>query len=626
MNAARTTRNSFRKDRNGNVAMIAALAVIPMLAAVGAAVDYSRASNYHSKMNRAADAAALAAARERSASVAQKREIARKVFDASLGPTPDLIDIDFKLQPVGEGVRVEVSAKSKNQIMGVLGIPVSNVTTVAEAVTSVNATEVALVLDNTGSMRDDMAALRRAATQFAETLFAASNGDQLRMAVVPYVAAVNPGRNNLSRSQLDHNAESRWHGHWLENRTIGEMENCDPNADRPPVVSNPTPSTSTPVSNPTPSDPGPRDKKPKGKDRADAGGPLDGLAALAIELFGVKAARADITPATDAPNSGASVSPGPPFRVDGGTARQPDGFVWEKPCRLRNPPRISHFDLFERIQGVSWKGCVEARPEPFDVTDEIPSSARPDTLFVPYFWPDEPGRTDQTKFNNSYLNDGPTPQGWQRRSEWHDYANLFKYNRSNTSRIVETSPTTAGPNAACPDEVLPLTTSRPSVLQKIASLRHWDGGGTINSEGLMWGWRVLSPEPPFTEGAAYGSARKHLVLMSDGLNSFVENAEGPVKSDYTAYGYLRNGRLPSDWFSRGEDYLNERMRLACQNARAAGIRVMTILFRETDAATVNIMRDCASDPRLAFLASNEADLRRSFEEIASEISKLRLTK
>jgi hypothetical protein len=474
-----------------------------------------------------------------------------------------------------------------------------------------------------------MAALRRAATQFAETLFAASSGDQLRMAVVPYVAAVNPGRNNLSRAQLDYNAESRWHGHWLENRTIAAMENCDPNADRPPVVSNPEPtppSTSTPVSTPTPSDPGPRDTKPKGKDRADAQGPLGGLAALAVELFGVKAARADITPATDAPNSGPAVSPGPPFRVDGGTARLPDGFVWSRPCGLRNPARISHFDLFDRIQGASWKGCVEARPEPFDVTDDAPSAFRPDTLFVPYFWPDEPGRTDQTKFNNSYLNDGPTPQGWQRRSEWHDFANLFKYNRGNTTRIVETSPSTSGPNAACPDEVLPLTTSRPSVLQKIASLRHWDGGGTINSEGLMWGWRVLSPGPPFTEGAPYGSARKHLVLMSDGLNSFVENAEGPVKSDYTAYGYLRNGRLPSDWFSRGEDYLNERMRLACQNARATGIRIMTILFRETDAATVNIMRECASEPRLAFLASNEADLRRSFEEIAGEISKLRLTR
>jgi Flp pilus assembly protein TadG len=342
MNAGKTTWNSFRNDRGGNVAVMAALALIPVLGAVGAAVDYSRASDYRSKMNRAADAAALAAARERTASFAQKRELARKVFDASLGPTPDLSDIDFKLLPVGEGVRVEVSAKAKNQIMGALGFPVSDVATVAEAVTTVNTTEVALVLDNTGSMRNDMVALRRAATQFAETLFAASTGDQLRMAVVPYVAAVNPGRNALARSQLDYNAESRWHGHWLEGRSIADMDNCDPNADRPPVVSNPSPTpptTSTPVSNPTPSEPRPRDTKPKGKDRADAGGPLDDLAALAMELFGVKAARADVTPATDAPNSGDSVSPGLPFRTDGGTSRLPDGFVWNKPCNLRNPRR-----------------------------------------------------------------------------------------------------------------------------------------------------------------------------------------------------------------------------------------------------------------------------------------------
>jgi len=326
------------------------------------------------------------------------------------------------------------------------------------------------------------------------------------------------------------------------------------------------------------------------------------------------------------------------YRSDGGTSKVPSGFQYYHPCWLGNPAKISHFDLFNRIGGASWKGCVEARPEPYDVTDEPPNAFNPDTLFVPYFWPDEPGKADNGgAYNNSYLDDGPSPPGWtyfydypanKSPNEWQAYANLFKYAKGVSSKLKENPPSTIGPNAACPDEIVPLTGKKADVVNAVAKLSHWEGGGTISSEGLMWGWRVLSPEPPFTEAAPYDPKnKKYLVLMTDGLNSFVaNNPGGPTKSDYTAYGYLRNGRLPSDWFSKGEIYLNERMRLACQNVKKTGIKVMTILFRETDAATQKLLKDCSSDGKYFHMASNENELRRAFDEIAGEISKLRLTK
>ena len=45
-------------------------------------------------------------------------------------------------------------------------------------------------------------------------------------------------------------------------------------------------------------------------------------------------------------------------------------------------------------------------------------------------------------------------------------------------------------------------------------------GGTNIMEGVMWGWRVLSPEPPFTEGKAYDDPEndKFLIVMTDGEN------------------------------------------------------------------------------------------------------------
>jgi len=49
----------FRRDRSGNIAVIFAIAVLPVLYAVGCAVDYSRATQYRSKLQAASDAATV---------------------------------------------------------------------------------------------------------------------------------------------------------------------------------------------------------------------------------------------------------------------------------------------------------------------------------------------------------------------------------------------------------------------------------------------------------------------------------------------------------------------------------------------------------------------------------------
>jgi Flp pilus assembly protein TadG len=50
----------FWSDRRGNVALVFALAAIPVFGAMGAAVDYSMASAYRSDIQKALDATALA--------------------------------------------------------------------------------------------------------------------------------------------------------------------------------------------------------------------------------------------------------------------------------------------------------------------------------------------------------------------------------------------------------------------------------------------------------------------------------------------------------------------------------------------------------------------------------------
>ncbi len=50
----------FRCDRRGNVAIITALAMLPMMAAIGCVIDYSMASMVRTKLQASADAASLA--------------------------------------------------------------------------------------------------------------------------------------------------------------------------------------------------------------------------------------------------------------------------------------------------------------------------------------------------------------------------------------------------------------------------------------------------------------------------------------------------------------------------------------------------------------------------------------
>ena len=58
--------NRFRRDQRGNIAVIFAIACIPLISAVGCAVDYSVATRMKAKLQSAADAAAVASISQKS--------------------------------------------------------------------------------------------------------------------------------------------------------------------------------------------------------------------------------------------------------------------------------------------------------------------------------------------------------------------------------------------------------------------------------------------------------------------------------------------------------------------------------------------------------------------------------
>ncbi|MGO8911461.1 MAG: TadE/TadG family type IV pilus assembly protein [Bradyrhizobium sp.] len=58
--------NRFRRDRRGNIAVIFAVATVPLISAIGCAIDYSEAARIKAKLQSAADAAAVASISQRS--------------------------------------------------------------------------------------------------------------------------------------------------------------------------------------------------------------------------------------------------------------------------------------------------------------------------------------------------------------------------------------------------------------------------------------------------------------------------------------------------------------------------------------------------------------------------------
>jgi Flp pilus assembly protein TadG len=613
---------NFRKDVKGSTAMVFALCLVPVFGFGAAAVDYSRSSAVKTSLQTAADATALLLGKDApQLSDAQLKARADAVFKAEMSTAKQHYSSLGALNVTRDSrtIKLSVNATVPMVMMTVFGRDRTVVSANSEVMWGMASTEVALAIDNTGSMRDDMDALKLASKDFTNTILSASDGNNIKMSLVPYVASVNVGR-NFPLSYVDTNGDSRWHAQAFKGRWIAYLSGCnsDPYA------------TSSGGSGPW--TPPPVERGPTGSDRSTSLWQKGkSFAAVAKELFGISSAQAagpNITPDTNAATyRGVDYTPGAPYVTSGNTGFVPNGFSAQNKCWLANPNRISHLDLFDRIN-VRWKGCVEARPEPYDVSIDSPRAGNPNSLFVPYFWPDEPGKVgEKSGYVNNYMNDLPTARGWQ--LDWDDqkHANLLKYTPTNRPTIVETGSKTLGPNAGCPEELIRLTADKSRLLNQINNLTHVESGGTIASEGVMWGWRTLAPNAPFADGREYKDAKKFLVLMSDGINSLQENNRyGPTKTDYTAYGYLKNGRFPSDQFVAAETYLSERMQLACRNAKATGIKVYTILYRETSPIGRNAMRDCASDNTKAFYASNGNELRNVFNSIAGEIIKLRLTK
>jgi len=523
----------FRADRSGNVVIMFSLSLIPILFLGGMGIDYGTNLAVRQKVQNAVDGTALTLAK-----------LPSTVTDAELVTRADaqvhsmvadgrLFDFSVVSKRVGDTIVVTATGKTQTTLTRLGGFTSLGLEVTGIVRRGAGNLEVALVLDNTGSMglNGKIGNLKTAAKDFVAALYSETDPDQpnsLKIAVVPFSMTVNIGASNLGANFLDTNALSSTH----------------------------------------------------------------------TQIFG-----SDVI--------------------------------------VKN-----RFELFKQM-GISWGGCVESRPAPYDIDGTPPTKANAETLFVPFFAPDEsdleentnPGRYPPAQYwpyfaINNYMDDYPASTSSARRSDQNRVRQerTAKYSRNSLKKSGAQPGTgyTYGPNAGC--ELTPitrLTTTRSTVDTAIDAMKVI--GDTNIPMGLTWGWHVLSPDLPFRDGAAYSEKNatvpttKYVVLMTDGQNASAVTANSN-NSVYSGLGYSWQGRVgtTSNDTDVRRQRMDDRLTLLCENMKKTGIQIFTVRV-EVAEGTNEVLKNCASQESMFFDVQNSSGLTAVFRSIGAQINDLRIS-
>jgi len=488
----------FARAQDGNSAMIFGIAAVTLLTAAGAGIDFARATVARNRMSAALDAAGLAVGTATTLPTDQLTALAQTYYDANYPGTELGASTPVQVAVAGDVISLSVTGQVPTTLLKVAGYEYVSFGVNNEVTRGLLAMEVALVLDNTGSMSGSkIVALKEAATTLINTL---SNNQpfptKLKIALVPFTQAV----------RVD-------------------------------------------------------------KVAALAGGWIDTTCASSV-------------------------------------------------AKLNFDNNMCAYTVLPTMYvSTQWAGCVEARPDGLEGTDTPPSVGNPDTLWVPYFQPDEPDTGDwgvDDDYTNDYTDDGTSSDELTRLMRSAKYVGKAKNSYVNA-------------NCNMP-AIIPLTNDMQAIKDGVNAMGA--SGYTHIPLGAAWGWRVLSPMAPYTEGAQYddGLTQKAMILMTDGENT-VPSQSTMNKSRYTAFGYLRQGRLGTTTsITTAVANLDAMLTNVCDSVKAENIRVYTIGFQIFTQNVLDLLQDCATEPSMFYNSPTNSSLQLAFTSIATDLANLRLSK
>jgi Flp pilus assembly protein TadG len=215
----------FGKSENGNVALIFAIAIIPVIGLVGAAIDYSRANAMRASMQAAADSAALAVSREATKLNSSQLQSKAQSFFKSLFTDSDAQNVQVSAtytKTPNSQVVLDASATIKPLFLSMSYFGISQVPVKVSSTTTWGniRLRVALALDNTGSMASagKMAALKTASKNLLDQLKTAATSDgDVYVSIIPFSKDVNVGSSNKDADWLKWSKSGKNSDAWDQN-------------------------------------------------------------------------------------------------------------------------------------------------------------------------------------------------------------------------------------------------------------------------------------------------------------------------------------------------------------------------------------------------------------------------
>ncbi|MEM7639775.1 MAG: pilus assembly protein TadG-related protein [Pseudomonadota bacterium] len=196
---ARSSKN-WTKESGGNVAMLFALCLVPILMVAAFAVDGTRQIATDRHLQAAIDAASLAGARameDASTSNDEIKAIALDSYRANLNTAhSDVVCVDatITVDRLAGTVKVESNCAVQTMFGENISPETVSVSSAATAKANVTKLDLALMLDVSGSMSGQkLTDLKTAAKNAARTLITPATGDRVRVSFVSYATSVNAG-------------------------------------------------------------------------------------------------------------------------------------------------------------------------------------------------------------------------------------------------------------------------------------------------------------------------------------------------------------------------------------------------------------------------------------------------
>jgi Flp pilus assembly protein TadG/multimeric flavodoxin WrbA len=611
---------AFVTETRGNVALIVALLGVIIVCLIGGAIDYAHAYSLRSRLQDACDAGVLAAAIDPSKTEADMQIIADKAFDENMldiiygTPTRKLTKTtDAKGNTI---LQYTAASQIPTQFLGLIGIDYIGLTTLSKSDATIRNTEIAFVLDSTGSMSasSKMVNLKSSVDTMLASLLDGSgaNSSNTKVAVVPFDtqvridAGINLPYIDYGVIGVSQGCKSGTNGYLCNALRDSFDKVCKNATDIPTCKTRVKIYYKTYVS-------GDRTYYQTQLYSYDTNGANFTLYSYGETIY-------TITTSTSNP---------------GGTSTNAETGVVTTTGPSTGTSTTQYFESQEGSTGVVstlattydavlsgyTAGNLNLITSSTSYTNGYGAVAASGASATGYY-------NTTTAANNVYTTNGTTVSGgtygktkWVNlpaadavQSAWTGYVIDRYQNLSSVplSYDMSASPAVTGTvNSLYPARpmasgsklvsVLGLTTDIAAARAKVQSMQ--PSLYTNITIGLQWGMEVLSPEAPYTGGSAWKTPlyTKYIILVTDG--------------DNTA------SRTVSAGSSGAQAKIDARTALACQAAKDKGIIVFTVRVMEGNS---DMLKTCASMDSYYFDLTNSDQLGDTMKTILKSIRKIKL--